>query len=99
MRAPWSANSAPQRRRYTDMYTDCAAVAEVAPASRQNAEAGRRCLRAVSRKEGALGPTLCGESGAGKARRQLLSVSLMPQEALARALESGKRALLGALEA
>ncbi len=35
MRAPWSANSAPQRRRYTDMYTDCAAVAEVAPASRQ----------------------------------------------------------------
>ena len=32
MRAPWSANSAPQRRQYTDMYTDCAAVAEVAPA-------------------------------------------------------------------
>ena len=27
---------------------------------------------------------MCGESGAGKARRQLLSVSLMPQEALAR---------------
>ena len=53
-RAPWSANSAPQRRRYTDMYTDCAAVAEVAPASRQKRAAAASAVSRSSSRTSAL---------------------------------------------
>ena len=51
---PGARTRRPGRRRYTDMYTDCAAVAEVAPASRQKRAAAASAVSRSSSRTSAL---------------------------------------------